>query len=95
VIEIAFGSVNTWVANEGGNTMTKLLASTGSVVGTYDARGNPYGVAFDGGNIWVTDENWCCSLYGNLAMWCGRELVAECKRLRGEPLRVRLSQSAH
>ena len=37
--------------------MTKLLASSGAVVGTYNAGGNPYGVAFDGTYIWVTDLN--------------------------------------
>lgn len=35
--------------------MTKLLAATGAVVGTYPVGSNPYGVAFDGPNIWVTN----------------------------------------
>jgi DNA-binding beta-propeller fold protein YncE len=41
--------------NATGN-VTKLLANTGAVVGTYPAGIQPpYGVAFDGTNIWVTN----------------------------------------
>ncbi len=36
--------------------MTGLLASTGAVVGTYSVGTNPYGVAFDGTNIWVANQ---------------------------------------
>ncbi|MGO8793780.1 MAG: YncE family protein [Candidatus Sulfotelmatobacter sp.] len=31
-------------------------ASTGAVVGTYSVGQNPYGVAFDGNNIWVPNQ---------------------------------------
>jgi DNA-binding beta-propeller fold protein YncE len=44
------------VANEDNNNVTKLLASTGAVVGTYTAGSFPTGVAFDGTNIWVANS---------------------------------------
>lgn len=35
--------------------MTKLRASDGALLGTFGVHGGtPYGVAFDGQNIWVT-----------------------------------------
>jgi DNA-binding beta-propeller fold protein YncE len=38
--------------------VTKLLASTGAVLGTFYPLGeNPSGIAFDGVNIWVANEN--------------------------------------
>ena len=37
------------------DTVTKLLASTGALVGTYNAGSEPGGIAFDGVNIWVTN----------------------------------------
>src|SRR5208283_424430 len=51
---IAFDGANIWVANSGSNTVTKIRASDGSLVGTY-AVSNPWGIAFDGANIWVTN----------------------------------------
>jgi hypothetical protein len=36
--------------------VTKLLASTGALVGAYDVGSFPSGVAFDGANIWVTNQ---------------------------------------
>jgi DNA-binding beta-propeller fold protein YncE len=36
--------------------VTKVLASTGAVVGTYAVGSEPYGVAFDGTNIWVANS---------------------------------------
>ena len=56
---VAFDGVNIWVTNwggEAGQTVTKLLASTGAEVGTYQVGKGPTDVAFDGTNIWVT--NW-------------------------------------
>jgi DNA-binding beta-propeller fold protein YncE len=34
---LAFDGANMWVANQGSNNVTKLLASTGAIVGTYAA----------------------------------------------------------
>jgi YVTN family beta-propeller protein len=52
---VAFDGTNIWVAN-GSGSVTKLLASTGAVVGTYTVGTGPNGVAFDGTNIWVTNQ---------------------------------------
>jgi DNA-binding beta-propeller fold protein YncE len=51
---MAFDGANVWVANSGSNSVTKLLASTGAVLGTFTV-GSPNYVAFDGANIWVTN----------------------------------------
>jgi YVTN family beta-propeller protein len=53
---VAFDGTNIWVANEGDNSVSKLLASTGAVVGTHGVGNSPGGVAFDGTNIWVTNQ---------------------------------------
>lgn len=53
---VAFDGTNIWVANDLSNSVTKLLASTGAVVGTYSVGGIPRGVAFDGANIWVANS---------------------------------------
>ncbi|HEX2916860.1 MAG TPA: hypothetical protein VH186_39240 [Chloroflexia bacterium] len=37
--------------------MTKFKASDSSVVGNYSVGTAPYGVAFDGTNIWVANSN--------------------------------------
>ena len=53
---IVFDGANIWVTNTGDNTVTKLRASDGSVVGTYMVGLSPNGIAYDGTNIWVTIE---------------------------------------
>ena len=45
-----------WVSNYADNTVTKLLASSGAVVGTYSVGTHPEGMAFDGTNIWVANK---------------------------------------
>lgn len=56
---VAFDGTHTWVTNETGNTVIKLLPSTGAVVGTYPVGPVPSGIAFDGTNIWVANNgNW-------------------------------------
>ena len=57
-IAVAFEGTNIWVANyASSNTVTKLNASTGTVVGTYGVGSFPIAVAFDGTNIWVTNAS--------------------------------------
>ncbi len=51
---VAFDGSNIWVANNAKNTVQKLRASDGSLLGTYPVAG-PWGIAFDGENIWVTN----------------------------------------
>ncbi len=51
---MAFDGTDIWVANGVSNTVTKLLASTGAVIGAYSVGGvNLQALAFDGSNIWV------------------------------------------
>ncbi len=45
------------MANQGGNTVTELDASTGSVVGTIGVGNLPFGVSSDGTHVWVTNGN--------------------------------------
>ena len=54
---IAFDGTSIWVANSGSNNVTKLLASSGAVVGTYTVGANPAAIVFDGTNIWVANGN--------------------------------------
>jgi hypothetical protein len=56
---LAFDGANVWVSNVQDGTVTKLLASTGHVVGTYSVGGPSAaagGVAFDGTYIWVANQ---------------------------------------
>ena len=55
-IAVTFDGTNIWVANEGSNNVTKMLAANGSVVGTYPAGTNPDALAFDGTSIWVANN---------------------------------------
>ncbi|HEY6370929.1 MAG TPA: hypothetical protein VIX37_10140, partial [Candidatus Sulfotelmatobacter sp.] len=49
--------VNIWVTNyTAGGTVTKLRASDGTLLGTFDVGTSPLNVAFDGANIWVANE---------------------------------------
>ena len=50
---IAFDGASIWVANEDSLTVTKLRASDGKNLGTFNVSG-AYHLAFDGANIWVT-----------------------------------------
>jgi hypothetical protein len=52
---VAFDGANIWVTNHGSNSVTKLRASDGALLGTFTAGINPYGVVFDGANIWVAN----------------------------------------
>jgi uncharacterized protein (TIGR03437 family) len=51
-VAVAFDGANIWVSNASSNTITKLSASDGIIVGTYPVT-NPIGLVFDGVNIWV------------------------------------------
>jgi DNA-binding beta-propeller fold protein YncE len=52
-----------WV-NEGSGNVTELRAADGHVLGTFSVGNNPYGVAFDGVNIWVA--NWMSNTISKL-----------------------------
>jgi YVTN family beta-propeller protein len=44
-----------WVAIDGDNTVTKLRASDGVILGIFAVGKDPRGIALDGNNVWVTD----------------------------------------
>jgi hypothetical protein len=53
---IVFDGANVWVANGGGNTVTKLRSSDGVNLGTFTVGDSPFGMAFDGANLWVANS---------------------------------------
>jgi len=52
-----FDGVNLWVANATDNTVTKLRANDGAVLGTFAVGQDPDAVVSDGGNVWVANFN--------------------------------------
>src|ERR1022692_229769 len=50
---LAFDGANIWCANFFDNTVTKLRASDGAVLGAFPVGTEPIGVTFDGANLWV------------------------------------------
>jgi DNA-binding beta-propeller fold protein YncE len=44
------------VENCADNTVTRLQASDGVNLGTFGVGSRPWGIAFDGADIWVTNE---------------------------------------
>src|SRR5215472_7354912 len=55
-IAFAFDGASMWVVNFGANTVSKLRANDGSVLGTFAVGHNPWAAAFDGANVWVTNR---------------------------------------
>ena len=54
---VTFDGANVWVTHWNDNSVTKLRASDGAVLGIYTVPGSPYAVIFDGANIWVSMWN--------------------------------------
>jgi hypothetical protein len=52
-VTLAFDGTNVWSANGLSNSVTKILASTGTVAGTYAIGGSADDLVFDGEFIWV------------------------------------------
>jgi DNA-binding beta-propeller fold protein YncE len=52
---VAFDGSNVWVANQFSDTVTKVRASDGAVLGTYAVGNRPVALAFDGSSIWVAN----------------------------------------
>src|SRR5262249_5563668 len=52
---LAFDGANVWVADQQENTVTKLRANDGKVLGTFGPLGaGPSHMVFDGENIWIS-----------------------------------------
>lgn len=49
-----FDGAYVWIANQFGDTVTKINSSTGVIAGNYEITGNPLGIAYDGRHIWVS-----------------------------------------
>jgi DNA-binding beta-propeller fold protein YncE len=54
--DLVYDGANIWVANTSSNTVTKLAASSGTVLGTFATGPSPDGVLFDGVNIWAANS---------------------------------------
>ena len=50
---VVFDGANIWVSNRGSDNVTKLRASDGANLGTFEAVPLPEAMAFDGTHIWV------------------------------------------
>jgi hypothetical protein len=50
---MAFDSTNIWVGNTAGGGVTKMRASDGQVLSTFNTGCCPKGIAFDGVNVWI------------------------------------------
>src|ERR1700675_1764375 len=53
---VAFDGANIWTANLGSNTVTKLRACDGAVLGTFNVGSQAVGVTFDGANVCVSNS---------------------------------------
>ena len=58
--DVAFDGAHLWVINTGGNSVTELNASDGSLVQTLSGGSygfsQPEGIAFDGAHLWVAND---------------------------------------
>jgi hypothetical protein len=45
-----------WIANDGGNSVTELRSSNGSVIRTFAVGFSPESFAFDGSSVWVSNN---------------------------------------
>jgi YVTN family beta-propeller protein len=55
--QVLFDGTNIWVASWGvGNGLTKIRPSDGAILGVSTVGKSPFGLAFDGENIWVTNN---------------------------------------
>jgi len=57
ICQLAFDGLNLWSVDCSSGTLTKIRASTGVVVGTFALGTQLVGLAYDGANIWVTNQS--------------------------------------
>src|SRR5574339_257738 len=53
---IVFDGANIWVANQLGDSVMKLSAHDGTILGTFPTGNKPVALAYDGENIWVANK---------------------------------------
>jgi len=51
-----FDGSSIWISNKADNTVTKLRASDGTILGTFQVGDGPCRMAFDGANMWVANS---------------------------------------
>jgi len=56
-VGVAFDGANIWVANSGADSLTKIRANDGFVLGQFSVGSKPFFPVFDGANVWVTNLN--------------------------------------
>src|SRR5438132_13433002 len=52
---LTFDGANIWTTSLASSNVTKLRASDGALLGTFDAGGTAGWAAFDGGNVWFSN----------------------------------------
>jgi hypothetical protein len=55
-VAVVFDGANIWSMNRGSDNVTKIQASNGTVVCTYNVGTNPVAGVFDGTNLWVVNQ---------------------------------------
>src|SRR5215831_13477997 len=55
-IAFVYDGASMWVVNFGDNTVSKMRATDGAVLGTFAVGKSPWAVTYDGANIWVTNR---------------------------------------
>jgi hypothetical protein len=55
ITQLAFDGSNIWAVEDINNSVAKVRASDGVLLGNFPIANVPYGVAFDGTNVWVTN----------------------------------------
>jgi len=53
---IAFDGSSVWVTQGEANTVTRIRASDGEILGTFATGAVPVGIAFDGTHMWITNQ---------------------------------------
>src|SRR6202521_2989446 len=53
---LCFDGANIWSANYGDDTITKIQANDGTILGTFKVGSHPFGILFDGANVWVSNS---------------------------------------
>src|SRR5262249_917409 len=53
---LAFDGANIWVVNYFSETVTKLRASDGALLGTFPSGAESWDITFDGANVWISNN---------------------------------------
>jgi len=59
---MAFDGTNLWVVDSTSQAVVKVRTSDGGVLGKYKVGRQPQGIAFDGADIWVANNDYNCTV---------------------------------